>query len=70
MVGTEETDENIDQMERHEREYRTGDRGKDVAFETHEGAVATGKRRTGVTCAGCCSPVKWTTPTTTAESSL
>jgi hypothetical protein len=42
VVGTEETDENIAQMERHERKYRTRDRGKHVAFETHEGAVAAG----------------------------
>jgi hypothetical protein len=51
VVGTEETDKNVSQMERHERKYRTGDRGKNVTFETHKRAVAAGKRRTGVTCA-------------------
>ena len=70
VVGTEETDENIPQMERHERKDSTRDRGKCVVLETHKGPVATGKRRTGVTCARCCSPMKWTTPTTTAKSPL
>ena len=35
VVGTEKADENIPQMERHERKYSTRDRGKNVAFETH-----------------------------------
>ena len=66
VAGTDETDENIHQMEPHERKYR----GKDVALKTHEGAATTRKRRTGVTCARCCSTVRWITPTTRAVSSL
>jgi hypothetical protein len=51
VVGTEETDKNIPQMKPHDRKYRSHDRGKDVAFETHQRAVAAGKKRTSVTYA-------------------
>jgi hypothetical protein len=49
MVRAEEANENVCQVEWHQRKHGPGGRGERVAFKTDERAVAAGKWRAGIT---------------------